>query len=179
MSGNFLYESFDQVGQDGFVDETFLLKKEDFIDFFSKFYRDKKANDADRELHDVRLLQWFVASQLNGIEIEEWVPNFIARRILKVLVGADWGEIFSLPWVENNPYEGVYTEAEVRNLKIFCDIKNLVSQKGIKLTGDNGAIGIIADEYNVDYQTARKAYYAINKQVKDVSVNTNNKDKKR
>lgn len=150
----FAYTDWDAVQDGQFSDEINTASADDFRSFFAKF-GDRSASEFEHELFNVRLLQWFTAHQIFGIEMDSWAKTALAEKFWKIVGGWSLVEQLHMPWMDPPP--DPLSRKQRSDLNLFCDISNMVNSENLRVTD---AIVAAAQNYRCSYEKARAAYYA-------------------
>jgi hypothetical protein len=126
----------------------------DYSGFFERA-QNRSLSASESEEFCARVMGIFCRDIFAERKPPEWVLQFIANEFSNVLMGKPWVDAFPLPWTQRTP---IGTRAEIQSLQIACDIAQMLKDESdAKVTE---AIGLVAAERCVSYETARAAWYA-------------------
>lgn len=120
------------------------------------------GTELDHEIYWAALLYQFCKQVWAG-DIEQWILSALAEEIHFVLAGAPWEERFPMPGREPPEDWDYRSPKERRDRKMFMDVARLI-QDGRKVTD---AIGAVAVQWCLSFESVRAAYYAEKQKLKD------------
>ncbi|WP_036249079.1 hypothetical protein [Methylobacter sp. BBA5.1] len=122
------------------------------------------ATDIEQEEFYMRLMQRFCINVYENKPIEPWILRAFADAFAKILMGGDWEDEIYLPWKSMST---IWSRAEERNLKIYCEIENTINdalkESQVQKPQITKLIADAADKHNCSYEIARDAYYKLKK----------------
>ena len=120
--------------------------QDDLDELFGRI-ADGSASDDDHELFDACAFDRFISRVYSGEPVEPWILVHLADAFFKVLMGGDWNDEVLLP---GRPLTPIRPWRDQRDLEIFCDVSNAISQNGMKVTE---AISRAAALHSVSFET--------------------------
>ena len=147
------------MAKDCYVDHQHF----DFEDYFDR-HRNGLLSEEERDEFDMRVIGLFCRDWFQGggnpRKIQQWVGDYLAEQMYKVINGEEWHNAFPLPW---KPSESHLSRRGERAMSIYCAIGNEKAARP-ELTTD-ALLKRQAREHHVSYETARGDYYAVKKVV--------------
>lgn len=142
-----------QDDDNGYFDGYPLSEPAGFSEFCKLIDSGEATNQHHKEF-DLRMINHFCTCIYAGEKPENWVLLAIANAFTNVTMRGRWEDEFQLPWTKAS---SPWTNAENKDLKIFCEIANrLKSNSNLAVLE---TILIVAKESAVSFEKARAAYY--------------------